>query len=366
MSRHLGAWIRYGEPLSPDQVAFAVEHYAVAILQPWEAAAAAAMKAARPDMTVLCYKCLASTRSYEPGPVYTSGVCHGEAEENGEHWFAHRTSGARIEWRDYPGHWQMAVWEPEYRERWVGNVGEELAGSPFDGVFADNDIFDDYYGLEPPLEGGRDMADLRAALGSLLEDAGSALDRAGKLLVPNIAESRREPGRWASHAAHGGGFEEMWLGYAPDVYFDPSTALAQMAQLRGPGLSIMRVPTDGAADHPNFQYGLAALWIFGGGGDAALSATAHDDYSGTPFVPELDWDLGAPVEEARRRGNGWSRRFTHGWAAVNLNDHHRRAVSYEVPVGLCDRDGEQAPKRVTLRPHRGVLYRSVPDPLDDR
>ncbi len=362
MPRHFGAWIRYGTTITPDQLAFAIDHYAVAILQPWETAAAAALKTARPDMTVLCYKCLASTRSYERGPVFSSGVCFGEAEENGEHWFAHRASGGRIEWDGYPGHWQMAVWDPEYRQRWTENVVDELGGSPFDGVFADNDVFDDYYGLAPPLEGDHDMASIRTSLGTLVDDAGAALRQGGKLLVPNIAESRREPGRWTAHAAYGGGMEEMWLGYAPDRFFDPLTALAQMAQLRGPGLSIMRVPTDGTPDHPNVQYALAALWIFGGGGEATLSATAHDEYSGIPFVPELDWDLGAPEEEARQRGNGWTRRFTLGWAAVNLNDNPRRRISYEVPSGLRDRHGEPAPKRIALKPHHGALFHADPEP----
>lgn len=360
MGRHLGAWIRYGEPLTPPQIAFAIDHYGVAILQPWEIDAARQLKSARPDMTVLCYKCLSSSRSYETGPMFTSGVCHAEAEESGEHWFAHRASGERIEWRGYPGHWQMAVWEADYRERWVGNVADDLAESPFDGVFADNDVFDDYYGLEPPLDDGRHLSEVREALSTLIDEAGQELRRMGKLLVPNIAESRREPGRWVRHAAYGGGFEEMWLGYEPETYFDPPTALAQMEELRGPGISIMRVATDGSAGHPNFLYGLAALWVFGGGDTAMLSGTGHDDYSGTPYIPELDWDLGEPVEEPRQRGNGWSRCFSHGWAAVNLNDRRRRKVTFAVPEGgLHDRHGEAAPPSVTLSPHRGVVYRSL-------
>jgi len=80
--RH-GAWIRYGDPLTDAQIAFAIENYRVAILQPWETAALEQLKSARPDMTVLCYKCLSSTRSYESGPIYTSGVSYEEAEEAG-------------------------------------------------------------------------------------------------------------------------------------------------------------------------------------------------------------------------------------------------------------------------------------------
>ncbi|WP_305142881.1 hypothetical protein [Kocuria marina] len=75
----VGAWIRYGGPISPEQLDFAAQHYRAAILQPWETAAAADLKRRRPDMTVLCYKCLSSTRSYEPGPIHSSGVSYAEA-----------------------------------------------------------------------------------------------------------------------------------------------------------------------------------------------------------------------------------------------------------------------------------------------
>lgn len=358
MDRHFGAWIRYGEPLDDSQIDFAINHYAAAILQPFESDAARRLKEARPDMTVICYKCLSSSRSYESGPILTSGVGFEEAEEAGEHWFAHRANGRdRIEWSSYRGHWQMAIWEDDYRARWVDNVADELEDSPWDGVMADNDVFDDYYGLRPPLEGDRDMPDLRDSLGTLIRMAGERLNAMGKVLIPNIAEARRQPGRWESHAAFGGGFEEVWLCWEEDEYFDPETVLAQSHELTGPGLSIMRVSSDGTDTHPNFLYGLATFWIFGGGERSAMAATSHDGYSTTPYIPQLDWDLGNPVGPPEQRGNGWSRRFTRGWAAVNINDNRRRTIHFNVPEGnFRDLAGEGAPRRVTLPPHHGVLF----------
>jgi hypothetical protein len=356
--RRFGAWLRYGDPVTAEQVAFAIEHYRVAVLQPWEVDVAAQLKSARPDMTVLGYKCLSSTRDYERGPVFSSGVDHEEAEEAGEHWFAHRADGAsRIQWDGYPGHWQMATWEPAYRERWCDNVADDLEDSPFDGVMADNDVYDDYYGLRPPLEGGRTMADLRRALDVMVPQAGERLRSIGKLLVPNIAESRRETGRWARHAAYGGGFEEVYLAWGADEFLDPESAAAQGSEVAGPGLTIMRTATNGSNDHRNFTYGLAAFWVFGGGHGGGFTATAHDGYDVTPHIEQLDWDLGEPLEEARQRGNGWSRRFSEGWAAVNLNSRRRRQVTYSVPSGLRDVGAAAAPSEVTLQPHEGVLFR---------
>jgi hypothetical protein len=354
--RH-GAWLRYGDPLTDDELSFAIENYQVAILQPWETDALCRLKSARPDMTVLCYKCLSSTRSYEPGPIYSSGVSHSEALQAAPHWFARRRDGALIEWNTYPGHWQMAVWDTDYQQRWCDNVVRELDGTPWDGVLADNDVFDDYYGIAPPIEGDRTMADFRRALDEFVSRAGTELNRIGKLLVPNIAESRRDPGRWERHARFGGGFEEVWLAWGPDDYLDPPTALAQMEEVCRPGLNIVRVATDGTNEHQNFTYGLAAFWIFGGGQGGAFTATGHDDYSVTPFIPQLNWDLGQPVEKPRRRGYGRSRGFTNGWAAANFNCHPRRAITFKVPEGLSAADSSPAPRRVTLEPHQGVIYR---------
>lgn len=356
--RRFGAWIRYGDPLTEDEISFAIEKYQVAILQPWETAALQRIKSARPDMTVLCYKCLSSTRIYEPGPTFTSGVSYREAWQDAPHWFARRLDGSHIQWNAYPGHWQMAVWEPDYQQRWCDNVANELAGTLWDGVMADNDVYDDYYGLNPPLEPNRTMDDIRGALDEFVPKVGKRLNGIGKLLLPNIAESRRDPGRWSRHASFGGGLEEVWLAWGPDDYLSPPTALAQCDEVAGPGLTIMRTATDGTNEHRNFTYGLAAFWIFGGGDGGAFTATAHNGYSSvTPYISQLDWDLGEPVEKPRRHGNGWSRGFTNGWAAVNFNANPRRKRSFKVPPGLSAVDDSSAPQRVTLQPHEGVLYR---------
>jgi hypothetical protein len=358
MSAHFGAWLRYGEPLEDEQIRFAIDHYRIAVLQPWETEAVRLIKAERPDFIALCYKCLSSSRDYETGPIISSGVGFDEAVESGEHWFAHREDGSRIMWNTYDGHWQMAVWDEDYCERWCDNVADELEGSQWDGVLADNDVYDDYYGLRPPIEGERHMSDIRGALDRFIALAGRRLNDIDKLLVPNIAESHREPGRWERHAAFGGGLEEVWLAHGPDDYFDPQTVRAQSGEASGPGFTIMRVPSDGSDHHTNFMYGLAAFWVFGGGTGGAFTATAHDGYSATPFIPELDFDLGTPLGEPQERGNGWSRTFTNGWAAVNFNSNRRRSVTFQVPKGFLSLNGSSPnPTSVKLLPHEGVVYR---------
>lgn len=412
--RGSGAWIRYGEQLADDEIAFAAAHYRAAILQPWETEAAARLKDLREDMVILAYRCLSSARDFEPAHRRASGLGFPEARRRG--WLARRAGERTVEWSTYPGHYQMRVWDETYRRRWVEQVLDSTAGTAFDGVMADNDVFDDYYGLDlrslDPADSAapHDMAGLRDALGDLVDDAGRALTAEGLLLVPNIAEARREPGRWTRHAAWGGGFDECWLGWGDKALFDEQTALAQTPQLDGPGLAIVRTPSGGVG--PRFDrsssalYGLAAFWVFGGGPDhvgspaeptgssgttgsagaapvgpggpadapsaaegapplppraarRAYAATGADDYSRTPWFPALDADLGAPLGGAVRDDGVWRRDFEGGVAAVVLGEERGGAV--RLPAGLRapgptgDPDGEALGSEVPLVAGHGMI-----------
>ena len=358
----VGAWIRYGNPLEPGELDFAIAHYRAAILQPWETEAAARLKEARPDMTVLAYRCLSSTRDFEPDSMRASGLSYREALRRG--WLARRDNGDLVEWNTYPGHFQARVWDPDYRARWVEEVCQATAETAFDGVMADNDVFDDYYGLDLPLDGIADTAALRAELNIFVDQAGAGLNGVGKILIPNVAEARREPGRWERHSAWGGGFDECWLGWGDHHLFDEATALAQIHELRGPGLSIVRTPDGGGggsmagARRSPGLYGLAAFWVFGAG-EGAYAATGHDDYSRTAWFSALDADLGRPLGRPRRTSGAWVREFEGGLAAVVLSGEEKATL--ELPAGLVlpgptgAPDGEPLSTRITLPGHTGLL-----------
>ena len=303
-----GAWVRYGgKPITQQQLDFAVKNYSVAILQPWELDAARYLKKRAPQMVVLAYKCLSSTRSYEPGPIYSSGVSYPLAQSmanSGKDFFAHRLNGDRIEWKGYPKHFQMQVWNADYRWHWVDAVVREMRDSPFDGVMADNDVENDYYGLDLPIQGVESMTKIREHLDFLVAYAGIELNKIGKILVPNIAESRLRYGKWERHSAYGGGFEEVWLGWGPNDYLSSPYAVMQgreiangstgdvnlgttFAGLGGRSaasqkkVTILRTPLSDrkaaiTGTDENFLYGLAGFWVFGGGAFTGISATHHD------------------------------------------------------------------------------------------
>lgn len=365
-----GLWVRYGgEPVSEEQIRFAAEHYAVAIVQPREVAAASLLKELNPAVKVLAYQCLSSTRAYEDPHVeaITSGVSFAEAqweEERGARWFARRRSGELIEWEGYPGHFQMNVWDRGYRQRWVQNVTARFANSPFDGVMADNDCYGDYYGLNLPIRGARQMRTIHRGLDRLIRDAGKTLNRHGKILVPNIAESRCTPGKWERHSAYGGGFEEVFLGWEESKFLGADAALGQIAEMTNhlpsvnlPGasaerLTLLRAASNGDNAHPNFLAGLAAFWVFGAGNWTALTATGHDSHNGTPWTPELAWNLGVTRGQAHYRNGAIAREFSDGWAAINLTDCHSGSLT--VPAGMRDSYGNLR-RSVSLPPHHGVV-----------
>lgn len=315
------AWIRYGDPIPPHQLRAAAGKFRAVVLQPWEEDAAAFLKAADPSCTVLAYQCLSSVRTYEPGPRYSSGISPARARTLG--------SFAGVpEWRGYPGHQQQTVWDPQYQAAWVESVVEWVQDSPFDGVMADNDVFEDYYGTGLPAQL------LRDGLNTLVIAAGEALRQVGKVLVPNIAESRREAGRWATHSQFGGGLEEVWLGWGTGT--DERLALhkdvaAQAETLLAPGLTIAR--TAGA---DNLGLAVAAAWVFAPGADVAVTATDHDAYSGLPWMAVPDF--GVPVGDVQRTPGVWAgaywREFSGGRVALNLGAEPVRVYGRE--LGFCE------------------------------
>lgn len=362
-----GLWVRYGgDPITREQIEFAAQHYAVALVQPREKEAARQLKELNPNIIVLAYKCLSSARMYEKTTPYTSGVSYSEAEANG--WFARRLNGDKIEWSGYWGHYQMRVWDAAYRSRWTQNVVNEIADSPFDGVIADNDIYGDYYGLNFPIEGADSIEVIHRGLDALIAEAGNALNARGKILVPNIAESRRDKGKWERHSAYGGGFEEVFLGWGPNEFLDANSSVAQIKQMmpslqanlqnfiqgeqqQGDGrLTLVRASTNGDLQHPNFLMALAAFWIFGGGQWSAVTAGAHDAHNDTPWVEELSWDLGQPIGPIEGTQGIYGRSFEKGWAAVNLTDQASPALNFP--------GGGHASGTISIPPHHGILVQA--------
>ena len=380
-----GAWVRYGgKPITQQQLDFAVKNYSVAILQPWELEAARYLKKHAPQMVVLAYKCLSSTRSYEPGPIYSSGLSFAQAvslANSGKDFFAHRLNGDRIEWKGYSKHYQMQVWNPGYRWYWVDSVVREMRDSPFDGVMGDNDVENDYYGLNLPIQGVPSMTTIREGLDRLVASAGAELNGIGKILgaqycrvAPALGQvgtpqclrrrfrggvARLGPERLPGFALRRDAGPRYcarfrWRRVARGVPHRPEARClhAEEGDDSAHPLSDRKSPLTGTDE--NFLYGLAGFWVFGGGNFTGISATHHDAYDEIPHAPELTFDLGDAAGGIVVQGTVQTRTFTRGWAALNTGS---KDVTVKVPSHLVDAANRPVPSSFTLRAHQGVVYR---------
>lgn len=358
-----GFWYAIGDEPSGAEVDAAAARYGVVVLNPWDTWALHRIKRVDPSVVVLAYKDLSSTRSYHHGPTPPTGVGADEAASHPE-WFARASDGERIEWDPYPRHWQMAVWDDAYQERWVDNVVHEVVRAGWDGVLADNDLATLRWYDAALLEGTTSTDDtdarLREGLDALVARAGDALRAHGKVLVPNVSDARLHPGRWAVHAVNGGAMEENlghWgtdpaAGFVSD--WGASGWVTQTEQLASPGMTLAVTRAD-RGDRRSLLYGFASVLVRGDEDAFWMpSTTAAGTYTEPEALPEMSIELGEPLTEGVRGPGGvWTRTFARGWVAVNPTES---TVRLPAPPGTEDADGERM-AAVDLPPTSGTVLR---------
>ncbi|WP_448619343.1 putative glycoside hydrolase [Geodermatophilus sp. URMC 65] len=356
-----GFWYAIGDRPTEQEIDAAATRYGVVVLNPWETWALERIKQQDPSVVVLVYKDLASTRSYHTDPLPPAGVGYGEADPS---WFAVDDAGERIEWDPHPGHWQMAVWDPAYQQRWVDNVVAEVVSAGWDGVLADNDLatlrWYDAGLLAGTASAAETDARLQEGLDGLVTRAGQALRERGRLLVPNTSDARLQDGRWDAHAAFGGAMEENFAHWGTDpgagFLWDWGRTgwVTQTGQLAGPGLTLS-VTRAAPGDTRTLLYAYASVLVRGNGDEYwTPSTTAAGDYTQPEWLPEMAVATGPAAADALREPSGaWTRRFTTAWAAVNPT---QATVTVVPPRGTVDRSGRTA-RSVTLQPTSGVVLR---------
>lgn len=370
------AWVRHSPGgsavITEQEVATWASRCVIAVLDPWESAAAASLKASAPHVVVLCRKDMATVDQAEPGPIYSSGISYEQAERTPA-WFAVDRAGDRITSGEDSGRWHMRVWDPAYRAAWVAGVLRELDDSPFDGVLAVGDL-EENPRLNLPLPDLGSRTQQREANDHLVAEAGAALRAQGKILVTSVGDARRSPRRWVSLSEWGGVFEPGWLSTVEGRILDPGTARQQTERLNPQDSEV--VPTDrwvlvrlpvsvdsptsdgsSAAEEAMVRYGLAAFWVFGGG--RGIYAATSLDGQRSHWIPEMQWDLGEPIDPPESVVNLWTRTFTKGWVAVNLASDGRRRRHVTLPSGYMLPDGSEPPEQVVLGAHQGLLLRRV-------
>jgi len=355
-------WIDLEDVPSPETIRAVAARYEVVVLNAWATDARALLKSLNPNIKVLVYKDLSSTRSYavtagrDQHPLPT-GVGYVEAHST---WFAVDTAGRRIEWGPYPRHWQMKVWNPDYQAAWVRNVTSEVDAVGWDGVLADNGLSSLSPYSNAVLQGTRSRAEsdalIRRGVDDLVNNAGDALRASGKLMVTNVPDGRLDLDRWFALASIGGAMDENFAHWGTDPHvgyvtdWGPSGWIGQTEELRAP-LTLL-VTRSGAGDSTALRYGYGSALVRSVG---QVVWTGETD--GRYRSPELfSWqtvNIGAPLQPGARRPSGvWAREFQSGLVLVNPGT---ASASTDITSGWCDLAGRSAGTRVSVPPHDADL-----------
>ena len=334
-------WYSLTRTPSNADLRFAASNVRVVVLNAWDGAAAAYIHSLNPAVTVLAYKDLASTRQYAAAHDYEqpSGVRY---EESPESWFAHDNKGNRIQWGDFDGHFQMAVWNTTYQNRWAAEVTDEIGSGSFDGIVADNALRKDGGYFTGTYEGGKTRTDVQNGIEAIVNKAGAKLNAIGKIMVVNITEGRNDLAFWDRMSRYGGGAEEQFVHWGENrndgLFWDWGAGgwSSQVDELSYGDLPLFHT-TGADNDELTFDYGLASFYV-GGGGKGAFTMTGHnDDRPVDALRTEQYWDLGAPTSGMNSRSNGtYWRSFAKGYAVVNPT---RSAQTVPLPAGLRSASG---------------------------
>lgn len=364
-----GWWYGIGKTPTTQDIENAAKRYAVVVLNAWETAAMRKIKALNPAVKVLVYKCLSSTRSYsgavdggKDAKYLPAGLGYVASRPE---WFAVDIYGRRIEWDGYPGHWQMAVWDPAYQQAWIAAVGAEVTREGWDGVLADNDMNSLQWYSTVRFGGTATAAatdaKLRDGLTVLLDKARSALSSAGKLFIPNVSESHVRSGRWTAHCGSVGGMEENAAMREDDgrrgVLTFGGTEFSELVTVAAAGTAWLLLSTrvSNARDELT-GYATAALLA---GPKTCWQGATTGDYRVADWSALQSKNLGMPTTPATRNTLGvWMRGFTGGWVAVNPTTV---AVRVTPPSGYVRLDGTAAVAG-TLAPGDALVLFTTPTP----
>jgi hypothetical protein len=346
-------WYGIGGKPTALQLKFAAQHYSLVVLNAWDTAALRRLRQLNPKVKVLVYKDFASTRNY-PGTVdggvdakyLPTGLGYAAAEKTHPEWFALDAADKRIEWQGYEKHWQMTVWTEAYQRAWTTAVVEEVVREGWDGVLADNDFSSLSHYSPAVLKGTADVEAtdrlLRDGFDSFLDIAGNALQKAGKMLIPNVSESHLRPGRWTAHSRYDGAMEENFglrdNGGTGDLLTFRGNEWKELRAQAALGESwLLLVTHTASAREERVGYATAALLA----GPHTCWNGATPDYKTPAWSPYQEAELGEAVEVASRLASGlWTRRYSNGWVVVNPTS---KPIQVTPPAGLVDIDGAPVP-----------------------
>jgi hypothetical protein len=333
--------------------------YRYVILQASEYRRIAAIKRRNPQIKVLVYKDIASTRDDAGRSNLPTGVSYGYANQYHPEWFLRDTNGRRVSWASWPHSWQMDVGSRSYERAWARNVARDLRRHRWDGVFVD--------GISRTMQyrwylNGRVLAkypgsdDYARANTRFLLRVGPALRRR-HLVVGNINDAGLSLWRrWVRYLS--GASKEWWTkadanrGSGMLTGADWRFQMRLLSEAEARHKIFIALAYGPADDLPAMDYARASFLLFARGGRSAFSYAPVCGRE--PDVARWREEIGSPRGNAARIGEAWRRDFTGGIAVVNPSSS--ASVTLALGASFVDPDGRVVTS-VLLPPHTGLTLR---------
>jgi hypothetical protein len=360
---HFNSVVKQGAAQTAGILDDVAEHRSYVLMNTWDNWMVPGLKRRNPAIRCFAYKDLSSTRSYDQSPVdlLPAGVSYTGAPDA---WFLKDSSGQRIQFDGYPGHWLMDVGNTAYQQAWANSVLASVVKYGFDGTLMDNALWTrDAYGAMPA-KYTTDAA-YQQAYQAMLAAVRAKFAGTGKLLLANLSNAREAAGRWESYLQYlDGAWDEWWLTFSDTDLLSEydagwSRVVGEIEKAEAAGKITLVQPHCTASKRGPWLYAWAS-YLMVNGSRAAIAELGQTDGYGLPTVwhPEYDWDLGAPLGARESVGvNLWRRRFVGGVVVVNCNRTGSAAVT--VQLGGIYRDGAgNAVASASMAGTSGVVLRS--------
>jgi hypothetical protein len=351
--------LAFATPSSFANVATTAKRSSYVVLQAWDGARAAQLKAANPGLTVLMYQdASAMTQGAGPHGLYSSGVGMEQADTAHPSWFLKDTSGRRLTEGDYSYLWMADIGNVDYQNAWADAVIARLSSGPWDGVFMDDVNTTAKYHTDPSkIALYPNDAAYQAATRSMLANVGPRIRAAGKLAIPNIGSWSENPAvakDWLQFVD--GAQDEMFVKYSTnaDVGYraaiDWKIQVNAIATAESMGKRYLAVTQVGRGDTQAERYGWASVLMAARNHTSYLAA---NNYASDPdWLPEYDAPIGDPTGAMSALGNGaYTRSFTNGLVVVNPSTSTVRVAFGGAYSGSGLRNATSA----TLAPNTGLV-----------
>ena len=341
--------------------AWTAGHEQVVVLPSWDLSQLYALKAANPNVRVLMYKNVsAASSSFSGDGDISSGVSYEQAASNG--WLLQNTNGSPFTFQGYSWLWAVNVGSSSYQQAWATDVLSELRSAPWDGVLLDdvNPTIRYHYCVSCVAEYPSDTR-YAGAMRSFIENVGPRLRAAGKLAIANLGSWSAYPSvvdPWLKYLS--GAMDEefvKWGDQPGSGYAGPATWAIQLQELRHTekaGKLFIGITHSSNGDEHAAVYGYATE-LLAGDGKAEFAMTGN--YSGEPWFPEYDYELGSPAGAYSEKSSGVYERKIPERAGRGEPD--ARAASPSRFGAAYSGSGLSSATKVTLAPHSAlVLVRS--------